>query len=84
MNGTTFSGGDTVTGTIETSTNIAAVEAMIGTWGIPIPRVAPGRFALRYVVPNVPFFWHQTFTLKVIARNTAGDEATREVPITIR
>ncbi|HTU69749.1 MAG TPA: hypothetical protein VMF11_05460 [Candidatus Baltobacteraceae bacterium] len=81
---TTLRGGETVTGSIITSSNVASVEARIGYYSIAVPKVGEGRFALRYVVPNLPFFLHRSYTMAVIARNVAGTAVVRTVPIRIR
>ena len=81
---TVVESGETVSGTVETSLNVASVEARIATYGISVPKVAPGRFALSYQVPNIPFFLKRTYDMVIIARNTAGDATTRTIPITIR
>ncbi|MGB6986062.1 MAG: hypothetical protein WBD74_08850, partial [Candidatus Aquilonibacter sp.] len=60
------------------------VEAKIATFSIGVPKVATGRFALNYVVPNVPFFFHGTYPMTVIARNTAGQSVERVIPITVQ
>jgi len=76
--------GDTVSGIVETSSNVASVEARIATFSIGVPKVAVGRFELRYVVPNVPFFLHGTYAMTLIARNTAGRQTRRVIPITVQ
>lgn len=81
---TVVQSGDTVSGTVETSLNVASVEARIATYGISVPKVGPGHFALNYQVPNVPFFFRKTYDMVIIARNTAGDQTRRTIPITIR
>jgi hypothetical protein len=81
---TVVSSGDTVSGTVETSLNVASVEARIANYSISVPKVAPGRFALSYEVPWIPFFFKRTYDMVVIARNTQGDATSRTVPITIR
>lgn len=81
---TVVQSGETVSGTVRTSLNVASVEARIGGYGISVPKVAAGRFALNYTVPNLPFFLKRTYDMVVIARNTAGDKTQRVVPITIR
>jgi hypothetical protein len=78
------SGGDTLRGTIETSSNVASVEARIGTYGVSFQKVGIGQFAIKLVVPNVPFFLHQTYTMQVIAHNSAGATTTQALPITVR
>ena len=81
---TVVHGGDTVSGNIVTSSNVASVEARIANFSIAVPKIGAGRFALSYTIPDVPFFLKKTYALTVIARNTAGDQTTRSVPITIR
>jgi hypothetical protein len=76
--------GETVSGTVETTSNVASVEARIATFSIPVPKVGVGRFALSYVVPNVPFFFHGTYPMTLIARNTAGEAVQRVIPITVQ
>jgi hypothetical protein len=77
-------GGDIVSGTVETSSNVASVEARIGGYGTAMQKVGVGRFHLAYRVPRLPFFLHRTYTIEVIARNTHGDAVTSSVPITVR
>ena len=81
---TTVRAGDTVSGWIVTSSNVASVEARIGYYSIPVPKMSIGHFALSYVVPYLPFFLHHTYDMMVIARNAAGVEVVRTVPIRIR
>ena len=80
----TVRGGDTISGMVETSSNVASVEARIGTFALAMPKVGVGRFALRYVVPSVPFFLHGRYELQVTARNSAGNAVSRSVPITVQ
>ena len=80
---TVVQSGDVVSGTVRTSLNTASVEARIGNYGISVPKVAAGRFQLRYTVPDLPFFLKRTYDMVVIARNTAGVKTERVVPITI-
>jgi hypothetical protein len=84
LSATTLHGGDTVSGVVETSSNVASVEARIATYSISVPKVGIGRFALNYVVPNLPFFLRKSYDLVVIARNTRGDEIVRTIPIKIQ
>jgi hypothetical protein len=81
---TTVRGGDTVSGSVITSSNVASVEARIGYYSIPVPKVGEGRFALNYIVPHLPFFMHRTYTMSVIARNAAGVAVVRTIPIRVR
>lgn len=77
-------GGDVVSGTVETTSNVASVEARIAGYSSSMQKVGVGKFALSYRVPNLPFFLHRTYTIEVIARNTRGDAVTSSLPITIR
>ncbi len=79
----TVRSGDTISGTVETTSNVASVEARIATFSISVPKVGVGRFALSYVVPNVPFFLHGTYPMTLVARNTAGEAVERVVSITV-
>ena len=81
---TVVQSGESVSGIVRTSLNTASVEARIGGYGISVPKIGAGRFALNYTVPNLPFFLKQTYEMQVIARNTAGVKTVRTVPITIR
>jgi hypothetical protein len=74
--------GDTLSGSVTASSNVASVEIRIGGYGVGMQKVGVGKFALSYVVPNVPFL-HGTFTAQVIARNAAGATVERSVPIQI-
>lgn len=77
-------GGDVVSGMVETSSNVASVEARIGGYGASMEKVGVGRFALSYRVPNLPFFLHRTFMVQIIARNTRGQAVSTAIPLTIR
>jgi hypothetical protein len=80
----TVTGGQVVTGTVETSSNVASVEARIAGYSSTLAKVGVGRFALSYRVPNLPFFLHRTYSIKVIARNARGDAVSSSLPITVR
>ncbi len=80
----TVHSGETISGMVETTSNVASVEARIAAFSISVPKVRLGRFALSYVVPWVPFFWHGTYPMTLIARNTAGVAVERVIPITVK
>ncbi len=75
--------GDELHGSAVTSSNVASVEVRIGNFSIPLTKVGVGHFTLDYTVANVPFFLYGTYQAVVIARNARGDEATRDLAITI-
>jgi hypothetical protein len=77
-------GGDVVSGVVETSSNVASVEARIGGFGAGMQKVGVGRFHLSYRVPNLPPFLHRTYMIEIIARNSRGDAVTSSLPITVR
>lgn len=77
-------GGDLVTGSVETSSNVASVEARVAGRSASMQKTGVGRFALSYRVPHLPFFLHHTYWVQIIARNSAGVAVSSAVPITIR
>jgi hypothetical protein len=80
---TTVHSGDTVSGTVLTTSNVASVEVRIASFGRGLDKTGIGRFSLTYPV-SLPFFIRGTFTMRVIARNTRGTSAETTIPITVR
>jgi len=76
VSATTVYGGDTVSGYVRTSSNVASVELRVGGFSMPVPKSGVGQFQLTYKVPSLPFFLHRTYPMEIIARNTRGDRAT--------
>ncbi|MEO6836026.1 MAG: hypothetical protein ABI231_09015 [Candidatus Tumulicola sp.] len=81
---TTVRSGDTVSGTVLTSSNVASVEVRVAAYGMSLAKVGVGRFTLDYPVGNLPFFVRGTYEMKIIARNSRGDTAQQSLPITVR
>lgn len=81
---TTVHSGDTVTGSVSTTSNVASVEVRIATFGMGMAKTGIGRFALTYPIGNLPFFVRGTFQMHVIARNTRGVSTETTIPITVR
>jgi outer membrane biosynthesis protein TonB len=79
-----FHGGELITGTIITSTNVAAVEIRLAGHKMRIPRTDFGIFQMSYTMPRVPFWMRKTYTAQVVAMNSAGVEAERDVTISVR
>lgn len=77
-------GGQVVTGTVTTSTNVASVEARIAGYSSALTKTGAGRFMLSYQVPKLPFFLHRTYSIEVIARTARGDSVSSSLPITVR
>lgn len=76
--------GDTVSGSVVTSSNVASVQARIGGYAMPLSKVGVGRFALTYTVAPLPWFVRGNFTMRVIAKNTRGVTVERQIPLTVR
>lgn len=79
-----FHSGEHVTGTIITSTNVAAVEIRMMGRARRIPRTDFGVFQMSYTLPRIPFWMRKTYTAQVIAMNTAGVETERDVTVSVR
>ncbi|MGB6522670.1 MAG: hypothetical protein WBE83_12955, partial [Candidatus Cybelea sp.] len=80
---TTVHSGDHVSGKVVTTSNVASVEARIGTYAMSLNKVGVGRFALTYTVAPLPWFVHGTFPMRVIAKNTRGDTVERTIPLSV-
>ncbi|MHB8147843.1 MAG: hypothetical protein ACYDGM_11380 [Vulcanimicrobiaceae bacterium] len=76
--------GQTISGTVVTSSNVASVELRVASYSIDMQKTGVGRFAMAYTVPNIPVAFRGSYTMQIIARNSAGDQASRGIPITIR
>lgn len=81
---TTVQPGDTVSGRVVTTSNVASVQARIGGYAMTLEKTGVGRFALTYKVAPLPWFIRGTFTMRVIAKNTRGDTVERTIPLTVR
>lgn len=81
---TTVHPGDTVSGSVVTTSNVASVQARIGGYAMTLVKTGVGRFALTYTVAPLPWFIRGTFNMRVIATNTRGDTVERTIPLTVR
>lgn len=81
---TTVRSGDTVSGTVVTSSNVASVEVRVASYGMSLAKTGVGRFTLAYTLGSLPFFVRGTYQMKIIARNSRGDAAQATLPITVR
>ena len=78
-------GGDVVSGTVSTSSNVASVVASVAGITSGVPKVGVGRFSMSYRLPAViPPFVKGTYTITVVARNTDGASTSSSVAITLR
>jgi len=76
--------GDLVRGRVIASPNTASVEVRIGGYGEVMQKVDATTFVMEHRVPWLPFFLHRTWTVRVIARNTAGVATEQDTSISIR
>ena len=53
-------------------------------FSINVPRRAPGRFAFTLNVLDTPPIFVRAYSLRVIARNSAGQEYEEDLPFRIR
>ncbi len=79
-----FHSGETVSGTVITSTNVAAVDIKVAGQQRQLPQSAPGIFSMRYTLPKIPFFLRGRYVAQVIAQNSAGQTAERDVTVSLR
>lgn len=76
--------GETVTGTVVTSTNVSSVQVQFAGHAAAIPQSQPGIFALSYTLPHIPFFMDGSYTAQVVARNAQGLSAQRDISVSVR
>lgn len=78
------SSGEVVSGTVITSSNVAAVEARVAGQGQALTKTGVGVFRLNYQIPSMPLFLRRTYLIQIIARNIRGETASLVLPIIIR
>jgi|SRR5579884_591450 len=76
--------GQTWSGEIVTTTNVASLEVRTNLFSINVPRRGFGRFAFDLRVFDVPPIFIRAYRVRVIARNSAGSEAEEDLPLRIR
>jgi hypothetical protein len=76
--------GERWSGEIVTGTNVASVEVRTNLFSIDVPKRAPGRFAFLLNVLDTPPIFVRAYRLRVIARNSAGDQYEENLPFHIR
>ncbi len=84
LSSSVVTGGQIVTGTVRTTTDVVAVKARIAAYSSLLTKVGAGHFALSYRVPKLPFFLHRTYTIEVTASNARGESDSSSLPITVR
>lgn len=76
--------GQTWSGEIVTTTNVASVEVRSNFFSIDVPRRDFGRFAFTLRVYDVPPVFLRAYRIRVIARNSAGQAVEEHFPFRIR
>jgi hypothetical protein len=83
-NETTIAPGSEWTGRIATTTNVASVEIRTESFSFNATRIAYGQFVFSQNVLDIVPQYKRAYTLHVIARNAAGTQDVRLVPIVLR
>lgn len=76
--------GERWSGAIVTGTNVASVEVRTNLFSINVPKRSPGRFSFMLYVLDAPPIFVRSYSLRVIARNSAGTEYEEDLPFRIR
>lgn len=76
--------GQTWSGTIVTTTNVASVEVRTNLFSIDVPRRTYGDFRFSLRVFDVPPIFIRAYRVRVIARNSAGTSVEEDLPFRIR
>jgi hypothetical protein len=76
-----FHSGDTVSGSVVTTTNVSTVNLELAGRVMSLPKIEDGRFGMTYHVPSIPFFLKHQYTVHVVAKTATGAEATRDVTV---
>lgn len=84
MNETSIAPGSEWTGRIATTSNVASLEMRTESFSFNATRIAFGQFIFDQHVLDIVPQYKRGYTLRVIARNTAGDQDTRSIPIELR
>jgi len=71
-------------GAVVTGTNVASVEVRTNLFSINVPKRTPGRFSFELNVLDTPPIFVRAYSLRIIARNSAGTEYEEDLPFRIR
>lgn len=84
LSAVTMKSGDTWSGKIVTTSNVASMEVRSPFFTFSAPKVDAGVFAFHVNVLLVMPIYRRPYTVAFIARNTAGVEQRRDVAIDFR
>ena len=76
--------GERWSGAFVTGTNVASVEVRTNLFSINVPHRSSGRFEFRLYVLDAPPIFIRSYSLRVIARNSAGNTYEEDLPFRIR
>jgi hypothetical protein len=77
--------GDSISFSAHTSSDIVKVTAFVSAYTLPFTRTSSGVFTLAFSIPaHVPWFFHGTYSLNVVARSQQGTSVSRSVPVTFQ
>lgn len=76
--------GQVWSGRFVTGTNVASLEVRTNLFSIDVPRTSYGRFAFSLDLLDTPPIFVRKYTLRIIARNSAGIESEEDAPFEIR
>jgi hypothetical protein len=76
--------GDTWTGRVVTTSNVASLEVRSPSFTFNAPRSAFGRFSFSIRVLVIPPIYRRPYTVAVVARNAAGLADERDVTVDFR
>jgi hypothetical protein len=71
-------------GAFVTGTNVASIEVRTNLFSINVPHRSPGRFTFSLDVLDAPPIFIRSYSLRVIARNSAGNTYEEDLPFRIR
>lgn len=84
INEPVFHSGDTLTATVITSTNVAAVELRIIGQAIRFARSDFGVWHLSYRLPHIPRRYLRDYAGQIVAMNTGNASVARNIMISLR
>jgi hypothetical protein len=84
MNETSIAPGSDWTGRIATTTNVASLEIRTESFSFNATRTVFGQFSFDQHVLDIVPQYKRPYTLEIIARNAAGNEDIRLIPIELR
>jgi hypothetical protein len=76
--------GERWSGAVVTGTNVASIEVRTNLFSINVPKRSPGRFSFTLNVLDAPPIFVRSYSLRIIARNSAGMEYEEDLPFRLR